>query len=387
MPSLSWPAGNRPGGLPDASRPAAPAGPVVVALPVKDEEDRIASCLEALDNQVGEGADHIVLLLNNCSDGTASIVRGLQPRLAYQLHVKEVQLPAAIASAGYARHLAFEEASKLAGNNGILLTTDADGRVDPDWVSANLAALYAGADAVAGWAELDPLDWGAIPLRLHEDDARECAYDAVCDEIHALLDPDPYDPMPRHTQASGASLCVTAAAYRAAGGMPTIPSGEDRAFIAALRRVDARIRHAPECRVLVSGRVEGRAVGGMADTIRRRLSATDPYLDDRLEPAEDCARRASLRRLARQAYEAERDLPASEILFGLDERVARALMNRSTFGSAWADLERVSPRLLHRRVATADLPRQQGRAEAIRDFARRDPSSCREVALKLEPIE
>ena len=38
---------------------------------------------------------------------------------------------------------------------------------------------------------MHPVKWGAIPARLHEDDARECAYDALCDEIHAILDPDP----------------------------------------------------------------------------------------------------------------------------------------------------------------------------------------------------
>ena len=385
MSLKSWVARHTPGNLSAPVGRPGWAGPVIVALPVKDEEDRIAACLDALDNQVTDRADQIVLLLNNCSDRTASIVRGLQPSLVSQLHVREVQLSPHVASAGYARHLALEEASRLAGEDGILLTTDADGRVDPDWVGTNIAALQAGADAVAGWAELDPLDWGTIPLRLHEDDARECAYDAVCDEIHALLDPDPSDPMPRHTQASGASIAVTAAAYRAAGGMPTNACGEDRAFIAALRRVDARIRHAPECRVLVSGRIEGRAAGGMADTIRRRLLAPDRYLDDRLEPADDCARRASLRWLTRLAYQTGRPLAALPTWLGLEERVLQALLDRPTFGSTWAELERLSPALLRRFVSTAELSNQQDRAEAIRNCVRHNPSFCRETILNRMP--
>ena len=38
---------------------------------------------------------------------------------------------------------------------------------------------------------------------------------------------------------------MTVAAYWRAGGMPATPLGEDRAFFDALRRMDARIRHAP----------------------------------------------------------------------------------------------------------------------------------------------
>lgn len=132
--------------------------PVVVGLPAKDEEDRIGVCLEALDNQLAKRADHVVLLAKNCADRTADIARRLRPRLGFELHVVEVQLPPAMANAGHARHLALEAAADLAGDAGILLTSDADGRVDPDWIGANLAAIGAGADAVAGWAELDPVD-------------------------------------------------------------------------------------------------------------------------------------------------------------------------------------------------------------------------------------
>lgn len=353
----------------------------MVAIPVRNEEACIGACLKALNDQIAGRPDDVVLLLNNCSDRTASIAREFRSRLSYGLHVIDVQLPPGSASAGCARYLALEAAARLAGDTGILLTTDADGRVDPDWIGANLTAIQAGADVVAGWAELDPTDWGSIPLRLHEDDAKEQGYDAACDELHALLDPDPADPLPRHTQASGASITVTVAAYRAAGGMPMVPSGEDRAFIAALRRIDARIRHAPECRVIVSGRTEGRAAGGMADTIRRRLTVPDAYLDDRLEPAEDCARRAALRRMIRTAYEGGAAIDQMHGLLSVEERAMHAALLRPTFGSAWAALERSSPRLRRRRVPTAELPGQQARAEALRSLARHDPVACSEAVL------
>ena len=372
-------------------RPVDGWGPIVVAVPVKNEQDCIKACLEALDGQIAGHADHIVLLLNNCSDATAAIARSLAPQLQSALHIIDVVLPPEQANAGVARHMALAAAGKLAGENGVLLTTDADSRVDPNWIGANLEALDAGADAVAGWAELDPLDWGSIPLALHEADARECAYDAVCDEIHALLDPDPADPLPRHTQASGASIAVSVRIYRAAGGMPKVPTGEDRAFITALRKIDSRVRHSPECRVVVSGRLDGRAAGGMAATIRRRMTAPDEYLDDRLEPAQDCGRRAALRRLARLRYKASGSMDPSRQSsdlatwwhpLGMSACVTRALMDAPTFGAAWSEIENKTPLLATKRVPVRDLSRQQSIAENIREAARREPEACMRQLLK-----
>jgi hypothetical protein len=119
----------------------------------------------------------------------------------------------------------------------VLLTTDADARVSPDWVADNLAALAAGADAVAGRAEIESEGARLIPAHLHAIDARERAFAALLDEIAALVDPDPADPWPRHDEHTGASIAVSVAAYRRADGMPAAPLGEDRAFFAALRGV------------------------------------------------------------------------------------------------------------------------------------------------------
>ena len=229
---------------------------------------------------------------------------------------------------GYARRLSMEAAEQLVEPHGILLTTDADGQVDRNWIALNLQALARGADAVAGRVEIDPLDAALIPPKLHEDDARECFYGELLDRISAELDPDPFDRLPRHSEHSGASIAVSVSAYRCAGRIPAIPMGEDRAFFAALRRIDARIRHAPEVRVIVSGRTIGRAVGGMADTIRRRLIKADDTADDQFEPALPAARRAQLRRLARVVWsnpvESEVDLLAKQLLIS-PSKVKRAL--------------------------------------------------------------
>jgi hypothetical protein len=338
----------------------------VVAIPARDEADCIAACLEALDGQIGAQVDDIVLLANNCTDGTVAAAKAVKLRPGTRLHVIERDLPPDDANAGTARRLAFDVAVQLAGPGGILLTTDADGLVDLDWLVANLSEIAAGAEVVAGWVELHPLDWGSIPTNLHEDDARECEYDALCDRIHAHLDPDPYDPEPRHTQHSGASIAVTVEAYRRCGGIPPVASGEDRALIAALRRVDARIRHSPAVHVTVSGRILGRAAGGMAETIRRRLEKPDEYLDDRLEPAMTCARRAAARGALRRALQRP-DLSFTEVsgLLGLTAPDIANIVESRCFGEAWHILEETAPLLSRRRVLVHALQDEVNTAQAI----------------------
>jgi GT2 family glycosyltransferase len=334
----------------------------VIAVPARNEATHLPACLEGLVRQQGAQFSDIVVLVNNSSDDTADLARQFKSEPGTAVHVIEKKLPGHRANAGHARRLAMRLAAPLAGAHGILFTTDADSVADPDWLTGNLAAIAAGADAVAGWVELDLQDWSRIPISLHEDDARECAYDTVCDEIVALLDPDAADPWPRHTQNSGASIAVTAAAFRAAGGIPAVTSAEDRAFFAALRRSGARIRHAPECRVVVSGRTEGRAVGGMAETIKRRMTSPDEFLDPRLEPADDCARRAHLRSRLRRCF-GDKDLMAT---FLSDVDLGAMPFPARRFDAFWDAIESASPILQRASVRVSELPAQMERAETIR---------------------
>lgn len=260
-------------------------------MPVKDEAERIKACLQALAQQRAVFPDSIVLVVNNTTDQTAMIVRALAQSLAVPIELIEHEFPPGQASAGSARRMAMDRAVMLAGADGAVLTTDADGQVPLDWVAANLFYLQRGLDAVAGRAVLNTADEVMIPTRLREDDALECAYAAALDEMASIIAPRQWDPWPRHTEHSGASIAVTVAAYGRAGGMPAAPVAEDRKFFAALEATGAHVRHAPEIVVTVSGRTIGRAEGGMADTIRRRLHRADPYLDDALEPAMDRWRR------------------------------------------------------------------------------------------------
>ncbi len=327
---------------------------LVVAVPVKDEAERIGACLHALTTQDIAADLTVLALVNNSSDDSAAIARGF-PRVI----VEDITLPETQASAGTARRIAMAMAAEIAGADGIVLTTDADGRVMPDWLRANLRAIDAGADAVAGRALIDPVEEALIPLALREADARECQYAALLDEIAAAIDPDPADPWPRHDEHSGASIAVTVAAFLRAGGVPDLPMGEDRALFRSLRRIDARVRHAPDARVIVSGRIEGRAKGGMADTIRRRLVCPDMFLDDRLEATRDAVQRARLRRRARLLW-AEGGADFWPVLalardLCLPSAYVRAKLAGRRFGAVWDDLEGASPLLRRAPVPAANV--------------------------------
>ncbi|RYF19313.1 MAG: glycosyltransferase [Oxalobacteraceae bacterium] len=339
---------------------------LVVAIPVCNEAQHLGRCLEALSSQNSVRLDHILLFLNNCTDASASIANHFPIHKTTRLHVIEQDLAASFANAGYARRIAMDFAYDLVGDSGILMTTDADSEVDPNWVAATLKVMAGGVNVVAGWVELDPIDWGQLPLRLHEDDARECLYDGLCDEINAWLDPDPWDPWPRHTQNSGSSIALTAEVYRRCGGVPAVASGEDRALISALYAVDARIRHAPEVRVSVSGRTVGRAVGGMAETIHRRLATPDLYLDERLEPAATCTSRALARAELRRLFDGtEVDVGPLAHRLKIAPQIILDQLSCKHFGTAWKAVEALTPQLCRRPVAVCDLPGEMASARKI----------------------
>ncbi len=343
---------------------------VVVAIPVKDEEARIGSCLAALGRQSLLPSD-ILLLLNNCSDRTAVIAQAAAARDP-RICIGERELPAPLASAGEARRLALAEAAELAGPHGLIITTDADCAPEADWIAKNIREIARGADVVCGAARVMGEPEVAVPGQLHFDLARESMYAALLDEIAARVDPDPADPWPRHQQHSGASIAMTAAILRAAGGAPRVPSGEDRALIARFRLLDAKIRHAPDIEVAVSGRLDGRAKGGMAESLKRRAHRADEETDDALEPAVDAYRRV----LARASLRGVRDDPEAAAALARDllmhEHIMEAALQSRTFGAAWAVVENASPVLQRRRLKFVDLARETRQAIALRAQSVRD---------------
>jgi hypothetical protein len=161
---------------------------------------------------------------------------------------------------------------------------------------------------------------------------------------------------------------VRADAHEAVGGIEGVANGEDRKFFEALRRMDAKIRHAPEIVVTVSGRLVGRATGGMAETMMRRMRTADEWLDADLETAQRRARRARLRAAVTQA----RAHGASRLEIGClatELRVSVPMLQRAlmapTMGAGWCDLERVSPTLMRVPVPLMQLATETGNARAL----------------------
>jgi hypothetical protein len=336
----------------------------VVAVPARNEASRIGACLAALGRQT-ESPDAVLVLVNNSDDETYSKAARRGPQLPFMLHL-EVSHPAPHqVGAGYARGRAMALAAEIAGPDGYVLTTDADGIVAADWVARTVACLQRGADAVCGRALLDPRDAPLITKRLHEDDRLEGQLLDLLDQMAWTLDPEPHDPYPRHTEASGASLGVRVSALHCVGGVPAVPQGEDRAFVRALWLMDHRIRHDSAITVTVSGRLKGRAAGGMADTMRRRIVRQDELTDEQVEPAQDAWRRYALRRRIRDLWSARAADHRLADDLALTDRALHEAVSARFFGTAWATLEAASPILAGRRVAFTELPREIVVAEAL----------------------
>lgn len=289
----------------------------VVAIPAHDEEDRIRSCLAALAMQrdlegapLAAGAFEILVLANNCRDGTADAARSMAAGLPQSLHVVDCLLPPSQAHAGGARRVAMDAAAELIEGrtaiDGVILTTDADSRAQPTWVAASLSGIAAGADAVAGYIDADADEYLALGPAFLARGRLEDRYLSRMAELYARLDPRPHDPWPHHRVHSGAAFAVTLSAYRAIGGLPVHRLGEDRALAEALEDGGFLIRHTVEAAVTTSCRFDSRAPGGAGDTMRARHEDTDASCDADLEPATRLFRRARGRGLARRLHAAGR---------------------------------------------------------------------------------
>lgn len=254
-----------------------------VTIPARNEEATLPACLDALASQYDTfgvplplQAFEVLLLLNNCTDRSSEVVRLWKARhSALTLHVVERSLPDDKAHAGWARRLLMDTAwQRLDGRRGgvtpagVILATDADSTVAPDWVASNLAAIDCGADAVGGAVCIGREGLDSLPAQVQSCYRQDRLYAERVAQLEALLDPQAGDPWPRHTDHFGSSLACTAEAYALAGGMPAISPLEDEAFVDALRRANFCLRHDPAVRVYTSARLEGRARVGLAGQLR-----------------------------------------------------------------------------------------------------------------------
>jgi hypothetical protein len=138
-----------------------------------------------------------------------------------------------------------------------------------------------------------------------------------------------------------------------------------------LLRHDIPIRHDPEIVVVTSARLDGRACGGGADTIRMRCEDPEAPGDERLEPLAKALRRYLWRHRLRRWHAAGLLQPRS----GLHQRswqtplglppAWRWCAEAAAFGVLWAQVEAASPQLARTPLRPRHMPLHTAAARAL----------------------
>ncbi len=225
-----------------------------MVIPAHNEERLLgpclaAACVAARHPDLQGTPVRIVVVLDGCSDGSENIVfrSGIQALVISACNV-------GVARATGAAHMIAQGAQWLA-------FTDADSRVAPDWLVAQLALRT---DAVCGSVQVE--DWDEHPARL-----REIWGERYCDADG-------------HRHVHGANLGVSVQAYQRAGGFPPLACGEDVALVELLRATGASICWSAAPRVTTSARLRARVRGGFGDTLAAWARQGDPGG----APGQDC---------------------------------------------------------------------------------------------------
>ena len=206
-----------------------------VLVPAHNEQALIGACLRSIlvaarAPQLGGEPVRVVVALDACRDGTAAICA------RYGVSTVALEARCVGAARAMAAQRLLDEGARW------LASTDADSRVPPDWLAAQLACgaeAFCGTVRVADWLDFAPQVRATFLAGEHYVDG--------------------------HPHVHGANLGVSAAAYRAVGGFPALPAHEDRGLLDALVRGGHAIaRHATPA-VLTSARRDARARCGFGD--------------------------------------------------------------------------------------------------------------------------
>jgi len=225
---------------------------VGVVVPARDERRRIGRCVRAVVAAMRALPPwfdvSVCVVADRCRDDTAR-------RAEAVLGSGRVVVNHADRTIGEVRDLGCGHVLTVLGGHDpaevLLLCTDADSVVAPDWASQHVRVIDSGVHATAGTIELAGRP--ALPPMVAE------RYTAVVADAGG---PE------GHGNVYGANLAVRADAYLAAGGFGAVASGEDRALWQRLGDGGYRRRYVVEPVVRTSARRHGRAPGGLADLLR-----------------------------------------------------------------------------------------------------------------------
>jgi glycosyltransferase involved in cell wall biosynthesis len=227
-----------------------------VVIPAQNEEATIQRCIAhvllAHEHCARRAPLWIVVVADACSDATVMLARAA-------LGARGEVIEGSPRSPGSARRLGatavLEHFASARAAHVWLANTDADTYVPLDWLKVHLDHADDGADAVAGIVQLDP-----------SESPREDLLRIYRKTYHVGADGT-------HTHVHGANLGVRADAYLDVGGWSHLTVAEDHCLWHRLRVRGWRLRSSVKSVVMTSARLHGRAIGGFADTLRRRLGS------------------------------------------------------------------------------------------------------------------
>lgn len=333
----------------------------VIAIPAKDEQETVEACLQAcwqsMQRSLANGK--ILLVINNTRDDSQLKATTWARKTNCPLEIINIIVANEYAQAGLIRKMAMEQAALSLRSGGVIMSTDADSRPEPDWVAANLARIAEGYHLVCGDILLDSTDpqYEAI-CAIHSKNALEGQYRQACMELIHKVDPDPDNQWPHHNQVSGASLAITRQVHDAIGGVPAVPLAEDRALAKCIALHNYRICYCAEARVVTSCRMIGRAGGGMAEALRIRAGNGDYLIDESLEPAHLVLLRAKTRAWARRICRSSTSRHDLYEFLAIAPVHYGALDGAHQLGRFLHLLEQLAPGLQAERLLYSQLPTQ-----------------------------
>lgn len=213
-----------------------------VIVPAHNEESLIGECLEAINaaarDRALKGEPVIVVVCADACDDATTVIARQHEALVIETRVRNVGLARA-----FAAQVALAHEARWIGS------TDADSRVPPNWLSAQLTHR---ADAVCGTVRVS--DWGSLGTRVVK---RFCSG---------------YRNVEGHRHVHGANIGVSRNAYLAVGGFEAAVAHEDVSLIKRLDDAGRRIAWSSSPCVVTSARLDARAPQGFGAALLRTVA-------------------------------------------------------------------------------------------------------------------
>jgi hypothetical protein len=240
----------------------APVDVVIVAVPARNEEDRIGECLARVDRAAAHWGGTVLTVIgtDSCTDATSTVARGFVPIAMQMLVVNGIwRRPSRARRAIVGRALEIV-ASATPLEKVWIANTDADCLVGPDWLERQVAMADRGVDLVAGVVTLDPSDTSTSLLASFAAHYQRSPGDRG--HVHA------------------ANLGIRASAYERTGGWRASTAiGEEHHLVRAAMTNGATIVCSDELVVATSSRTRGRVRGGFASVLHRLQHDGGPVAD------------------------------------------------------------------------------------------------------------